>query len=450
MAGAAARELRERGIAVDRVWAGQLPHRPGHGRGLAERAARSTTTCWPRWTRRPQRRPGRTTICRGRGRRSSRRRRRAERRHRHAGRRRPGPPGLEAVAEALIAVRDELTELDREVGDGDLGISLARGSAAVLAECPAYPGENGPAAVLRADVGDRPAQHRRHVRPAVRDHAAARGRRPGRVVDAAARGPGGRGVGGRAASGTDGVREVGGAEVGDRTMVDALVPAAEAFEAAAGRRCSVAGRAVRGGRRGGGGRGGHCERPGPARPVELSGRPGSRPPGPGRPGGGPLAGRDRRAVADHDLGCRRAGVVRLPSGVLVRGRGLRHPLPAGPAAGVRRLSAGPAAAGVGWESRWVRWPDFRLPSDRPRSGEVLPELAIGRRSSGWRSPAAAVAGAPAPRWPAWPSWTGCRPARRSRSSARHYDPRAVETPWQRRYVRKFLRLARQWTPRIAR
>ncbi|HET6531209.1 MAG TPA: DAK2 domain-containing protein, partial [Actinoplanes sp.] len=30
----------------------------------------------------------------------------------------------------------------------------------------------------------------------------------------------------------DGVRDVGGAEVGDRTMVDALVPAADAFEAA--------------------------------------------------------------------------------------------------------------------------------------------------------------------------------------------------------------------------
>jgi dihydroxyacetone kinase len=30
----------------------------------------------------------------------------------------------------------------------------------------------------------------------------------------------------------DGVREVGGAEVGDRTMVDALAPAAEAFAAA--------------------------------------------------------------------------------------------------------------------------------------------------------------------------------------------------------------------------
>ncbi len=144
---------------------------------------------------------------------------------------------LEAVAEAMISVRDELTELDREVGDGDLGISLARGAAAILADCPQYPGEDGPAAVLRAAS----ATVRRSVGgtsgplyailllraaagwEAAADDAAARGVAAGPEAWAAAF---------RAA--VIGVREVGGASVGDRTMVDALAPAAEAFDRATG------------------------------------------------------------------------------------------------------------------------------------------------------------------------------------------------------------------------
>ncbi|MEX5717463.1 protein-tyrosine phosphatase family protein [Geodermatophilus maliterrae] len=56
------------------------------------------------------------------------------------------------------------------------------------------------------------------------------------------------------------------------------------------------------------------------------------------------------------------GVLVLPSGRRVRGRGLRAPLPDGPlpAFGVYLLGHPPPA--LGWESRWVRWPDFRLPS----------------------------------------------------------------------------------------
>lgn len=131
---------------------------------------------------------------------------------------------LEGIAEALISVRDELTQLDREVGDGDLGISLARGAAAVLAECPQYPGDAGPAAVLRATS----ATLRRSVGGTsgplyaimLLRAAAALPESTPRHWAAAMR------------AGVDAVREVGGAEVGDRTMVDALAPAADAFAAA--------------------------------------------------------------------------------------------------------------------------------------------------------------------------------------------------------------------------
>ena len=64
------------------------------------------------------------------------------------------------------------------------------------------------------------------------------------------------------------------------------------------------------------------------------------------------------------------GILRLPSGRLVRGRGSGGHCRTAP---VHRsastcLRASPA---VSWESRWIRWPDFRLPADE---SEVLPAL----------------------------------------------------------------------------
>ncbi len=57
------------------------------------------------------------------------------------------------------------------------------------------------------------------------------------------------------------------------------------------------------------------------------------------------------------------GVVVLPSGRRVRGRGLRSPVPAGPLPSFGVYLLGRQPPDPGWESRWVRWPDFRLPAD---------------------------------------------------------------------------------------
>src|ERR1700712_5551455 len=67
------------------------------------------------------------------------------------------------------------------------------------------------------------------------------------------------------------------------------------------------------------------------------------------------------------------GVLRLPSGRLVRGRGLRRPLPpdALPEFGVYLLGKRPKT--MAWESRWVRWPDFWLPMDRSDAREAFAE-----------------------------------------------------------------------------
>jgi hypothetical protein len=67
------------------------------------------------------------------------------------------------------------------------------------------------------------------------------------------------------------------------------------------------------------------------------------------------------------------GLLRLPSGRLVRGRGLRRPLPEGalPEFGVYLLSDQPAS--MQWDTRWVRWPDFRLPADRDDAQDAMQE-----------------------------------------------------------------------------
>jgi len=67
------------------------------------------------------------------------------------------------------------------------------------------------------------------------------------------------------------------------------------------------------------------------------------------------------------------GVLRLPSGLLIRGRGLGRPLPAGPwpTFAVHLLEYEPPA--VPWDTVWVYWPDFGLPDDHRHLRSVLTE-----------------------------------------------------------------------------
>lgn len=131
------------------------------------------------------------------------------------------------------------------------------------------------------------------------------------------------------------------------------------------------------------------------------------------------------------------GVLLLPSGRRVRGRGLRRPLPDGdvPEFGLYLLGRPPAP--MGWEARWVRWPDFLLPTavDAARAALVEAwcraeaervEIACGggRGRTGTALACLAVLDGV--------------PGRDAVAFVReHYDARAVETPWQRRYVARF-------------
>lgn len=132
------------------------------------------------------------------------------------------------------------------------------------------------------------------------------------------------------------------------------------------------------------------------------------------------------------------GVLRLPSGRLVRGRGLRYPVAARwrqPEFALHLLGREPPP--VAWEARWVRWPDFRLPSDRAAAGEALREAWAragrerveiacggGRGRTGTALACLAVLDGV--------------PAREAVAYVReHYARGAVETPWQRRFVARF-------------
>jgi hypothetical protein len=133
-----------------------------------------------------------------------------------------------------------------------------------------------------------------------------------------------------------------------------------------------------------------------------------------------------------------AGVLRLPSGRLVRGRALRRPLPAGgPAPTYAVYLLGKRPPEVPWEARWLRWPDFRLPADRAEARTVLAEAwkrapadrveiacGGGRGRTGTALACLAVL-------------DGVPPEEAVDFVRRHYEGHAVETPWQRRYVRRF-------------
>jgi protein-tyrosine phosphatase len=132
------------------------------------------------------------------------------------------------------------------------------------------------------------------------------------------------------------------------------------------------------------------------------------------------------------------GVVRLPSGRLVRGRGLRRGMPPGPKPdfGVYLLGRKPAAPD--WAARWVRWPDFRLPADREDAAAALHEAW--RRAEAERVEVACGGGRgrTGTALACLAVLDGVPPEQAVAFVRERYDTHAVETPWQRRYVARFL------------
>lgn len=132
-----------------------------------------------------------------------------------------------AAASALTAAEARLTELDSLAGDGDLGISMSRAASAVQTLCAAD--ASGDAAAVLARVA---AELRRVIGGSSGPfYAVGLLRAARRLAD----GPSA-GLADWAdafAAGVAAVSEMGGAHAGDRTMLDALLPAAAALSEAA-------------------------------------------------------------------------------------------------------------------------------------------------------------------------------------------------------------------------
>ncbi|TWJ15308.1 protein-tyrosine phosphatase [Stackebrandtia albiflava] len=130
-------------------------------------------------------------------------------------------------------------------------------------------------------------------------------------------------------------------------------------------------------------------------------------------------------------------MLALPSGRVIRGRGLRSPLPEGrrPTFGLYLLGREPAP--MEWERRWIRWPDFRLPSDREAAAEAFHEAW--RRSETERVEVACHGGRgrTGTALACIAVIDGVPPGEAVAYVREHYRPGAVETPWQARYVRRF-------------
>jgi hypothetical protein len=127
-----------------------------------------------------------------------------------------------------------------------------------------------------------------------------------------------------------------------------------------------------------------------------------------------------------------SGLVTLPSGVTVRGR--RMAGPASPADFALLLARGPVPA---WPCRRVRWPDFWIPADRADALDALRE-AHRRAAAGERVEVACHGGVgrTGTALAALAILDGLTPADALAWVRSGYHPRAVETPWQRRWLRQ--------------
>jgi hypothetical protein len=131
------------------------------------------------------------------------------------------------------------------------------------------------------------------------------------------------------------------------------------------------------------------------------------------------------------------GVLRLPSGRLLRGRGVRRPLPGGPAPEFGLYLLGDPPDAVPWESRWVRWRDGWLPADREDARAAFEE--VWTRAAGERVEVACAGGLgrTGTALACVAVLDGVPPDRAVAYVRDNYARRAVEMPWQARFVRGF-------------
>lgn len=136
------------------------------------------------------------------------------------------------------------------------------------------------------------------------------------------------------------------------------------------------------------------------------------------------------------------GATEFPDGSWVRGRGLANPMPEGiPEYGLylgEKSFRNQHEPGLTWPHEWLPWPDFRLPRDRDEAIkriQSLHKLALagqlvevacrgGKGRTGTVIACLAIlSGVPRNEAVTW--------------ARTHYNPHAMETPWQRNWATNF-------------
>jgi protein-tyrosine phosphatase len=131
------------------------------------------------------------------------------------------------------------------------------------------------------------------------------------------------------------------------------------------------------------------------------------------------------------------GVLRLPSGRLVRGRALKRPLPQGPQPTFALYLLGYHPPPVAWESRWLRWPDFGLPSNRATTADALREAWARAEAERVEIACAGGHGRTGTALACLAVLDGVPNHQAVAYVREHYDPGAVETPRQLRFISRF-------------
>lgn len=127
----------------------------------------------------------------------------------------------------------------------------------------------------------------------------------------------------------------------------------------------------------------------------------------------------------------------LPSGRRIRGRALRRPLPDGPTPHFTVCLLGTQPPPLPWESRWLRWPDFRLPGDHAEARQTLREVWARAETERVEVACAGGRGRTGTALACLAVLDGVPAAPAVQFVRRNYAAHAVETPCQKRYVRRF-------------
>lgn len=125
------------------------------------------------------------------------------------------------------------------------------------------------------------------------------------------------------------------------------------------------------------------------------------------------------------------GVMALPSGRLIRGRAIRVAPASSPEWGLYLLARNPHVA---WPAWWVNWRDFWVPDDEADAHQAIAEAW--ERSATQRVEIACGGGIgrTGTALAAMARLDGLEPGAALQWVRVRYHPRAVETPWQRRWL----------------